>query len=344
MKQAAVKASRGTMRSAMAARPRRGAAHSAAVVVAAQKAAHNGALVGLDAAVASKLNEIAPMSRRAMREAARASERRNILVGSASLAALVGAAVTSMNLAGPKTTPVLADDATATSQIAPIADGVTASASRSDARAALNGAQTGSSQTAGDVDADENGVDHVQGQEATVSADGESVSTTNVGSWGLSDAESNLDTSQMTKALANNPNVAKLLDQDRGVLPAGFDPNHATGDSGCAYEFSQCTWWAYTRRHQLGLPVGSYLGNGGQWASSARALGYWVDNTPRHVGDIIVFRPGQEGSSAVYGHVAIVEAINPDGSITTSECGASYHGKTFSRTFTNVHDFQYIHY
>ncbi|MBM6699796.1 CHAP domain-containing protein [Bifidobacterium pullorum subsp. saeculare] len=336
MKHAAHKAPKGASRTMTKAvsRARRGASHSVAAVIEAQKAEHNGAVVALDAAVASKLNEIAPMSRRAMREAARANERRNVLIGSASLAALVGAAATTMSFANPKAAPALAGETTMTSQITPVADTDSAAASRGEARPALDGTQN--------VDADENGVDHVQGEEATSAV--ATQSTTNSGSWGLSDAESNLDAAQLTKALAANPNVAKLVDQDQGLLPAGFDPNHATGDSGCAYEFSQCTWWAYTRRHQLGLPVGSYLGNGGQWASSARALGYWVDNTPRHVGDIIVFQPGQEGSSAVYGHVAIVEAINPDGSITTSECGASYHGKTFSRTFTNVHDFQYIHY
>jgi surface antigen len=148
----------------------------------------------------------------------------------------------------------------------------------------------------------------------------------------------------MSRAKANNDVVSKLLDVNKDVLPAGFNPNHATGDSGNAYSFSQCTWWVYVRRHQLGLPVGSHFGDGHQWASSAQALGYWVDNTPRNVGDIMVFRTGQEGSSSTYGHVAIVEKINADGSVVTSECGSSYNGKTFTRTFTNVHDFQYIHY
>lgn len=85
-----------------------------------------------------------------------------------------------------------------------------------------------------------------------------------------------------------------LVDQDAGKLPEGFNLNHATGDSGLAYAFSQCTWWAYLRRHQLGLPVGSYFGNGQDWANSARAHGYWVDNTPRHKGDVMVFRAGQK--------------------------------------------------
>ena len=150
--------------------------------------------------------------------------------------------------------------------------------------------------------------------------------------------------SQLSRSLADNPQVAVLVDQDAGKLPEGFNPNHATGDSGLAYAFSQCTWWAYLRRHQLGLPVGSYFGNGQDWANSARAHGYWVDNTPRHKGDVMVFRAGQEGASSVYGHVAIVESINADGTVTISECGASLNGKPVSRTLSNVNDFQYIHY
>ena len=212
--------------------------HTAKAVRMAQLA-EGGAVVGLAPEVVDKLNEVAPMSRRAMREAAKAAYRKSALVTSASLAALVGTAAT---------------------------------------------------------------------------------------------------------ALAFSPTIAVLMDQDSSALPANFNPNHATGDVGNAYEFSQCTWWVYVRRHQLGLPAGSHMGNGCQWADSARALGYWVDNTPRHVGDIIVFAAGQEGSDSYYGHVAIVEKINDDGSIVTSESGASLNGGTYSRTLTNVGDFQYIHY
>lgn len=86
------------------------------------------------------------------------------------------------------------------------------------------------------------------------------------------------------------------------------NPGFSSGDSGNAYYYGQCTWWAYERRHQLGLPVGSYFGNGGQWANSARAHGYRVDQTPS-VGAVIVFAPGQDGADPVYGHVAIVEAV-----------------------------------
>jgi surface antigen len=116
--------------------------------------------------------------------------------------------------------------------------------------------------------------------------------------------------------------------------PAGFDPNHDAGDTGNAYPWSECTWWAYVRRHQLHLPVGSYLGNGADWAASARRLGYWVDGTPRSPGDVMVFAAGQDGSSVDYGHVAIVEKINDDGTVLISECGSAYQGVTHYRTLS----------
>ena len=108
----------------------------------------------------------------------------------------------------------------------------------------------------------------------------------------------------------------------------------------------QCTWYAYQRRTELGLPVGGSFGNGGQWASSASALGYWVDSTPRHVGDVVVFQPGQQGADSYYGHVAVVEKINADGSIEISESNVKGLGVISSRSFTAAEagSLQYIHY
>jgi len=117
---------------------------------------------------------------------------------------------------------------------------------------------------------------------------------------------------------------------------------HATGDVGNVYPFSQCTWWVYIRRHQLGLPVGSYFGNGHQWDESARRLGYQVDNNPT-VGSIMVFERGQYGADYMYGHVAVVERVNANGTVTTSESGAVMNGRTYSRTIGNVHAYSYIH-
>lgn len=136
------------------------------------------------------------------------------------------------------------------------------------------------------------------------------------GGWTLS---SDIDpNARMTVREAGNKVVQALINgRDEASVPAGFDPDHADGDTGNAYEFSQCTWWAYVRRHQLGLPAGSHMGNGADWADTARRLGYWVDNTPR-VGDAICFQRGQYGSDPFYGHVGIVESVGEDGSITTS--------------------------
>ena len=108
------------------------------------------------------------------------------------------------------------------------------------------------------------------------------------------------------------------------------NPGFRSGDSGNAYPWGQCTWWAYVRRHQLGLPVGSYFGNGAQWANSARAYGYRVDQSPS-VGAVIVFAPGQDGADPVYGHVAIVEAVYGN-RILISESNARGLGVISNRT------------
>lgn len=98
------------------------------------------------------------------------------------------------------------------------------------------------------------------------------------------------------------------------------------------YELWQCTWWASVRRAQIGKPVDGYMGNGGQWDDSARRLGYPTGRDAR-AGDVISFEPGVLGSSPIYGHVAIVEKVNADGSILISESGANV-ASVVTRTLT----------
>ncbi|GAB2022955.1 phage tail tip lysozyme [Pseudolactococcus yaeyamensis] len=90
---------------------------------------------------------------------------------------------------------------------------------------------------------------------------------------------------------------------------------------GNTYEQPQCTWGAYNRLSQLGKPVVVlYPGNGGQWGDTAKGLGYHVQTggTPK-AGYAASFPPGLAGSDSTYGHIAVVEYVNDDGSILISE-------------------------
>jgi surface antigen len=112
----------------------------------------------------------------------------------------------------------------------------------------------------------------------------------------------------------------------------------ASASAGNRYAFGNCTWYAYERRAQLGRPVGSFWGNAATWAMYARAAGYLVNNTPA-VGAVM-----QNGGG--YGHVAIVESVNSDGSITISEMNyAGNFNRVTSRTVDagSVGAFSYIH-
>lgn len=289
----------------------------------------DGAVVGLTQDLAEQLQS-KPLSRRSLRLAKRSAERRNRMVVSTSMLALVGAVATAM-------VATKHDDMSLHTNVAAIGsypasqETVMSSASRSSARTSLHGLS-----------------ERNEGLNSSVtSVDGTAVATTSSPNttWNLG-SDSSFNVAELSRSAANNPQVARLMDEDVKMLPSGFNPNHGTGDVGNAYAFSQCTWWVYLRRHQLGLPVGSHMGNGNMWANSARRLGYWVDRKARHVGDIMVFQAGQAGTDPFYGHVAVVEKINPDGSIETSECGAAMAGRTYSRTYAanEISSYEFIHY
>ncbi|WP_137664442.1 glucosaminidase domain-containing protein [Enterococcus hulanensis] len=83
-------------------------------------------------------------------------------------------------------------------------------------------------------------------------------------------------------------------------------------NSSGSYPVGQCTWYAYNRVAQLGKKVDDFMGNGGEWGSKGRALGYKVTQTPT-AGYLISFSPGTAGSDPRYGHVAFVEAVTANG-------------------------------
>ncbi|MDB5179389.1 MAG: hypothetical protein JWN12_21 [Candidatus Saccharibacteria bacterium] len=119
-----------------------------------------------------------------------------------------------------------------------------------------------------------------------------------------------------------------------GVLPGNEQPGYVTpvltyssgsyyagyraGSVGNRYAYGNCTWYAYERRAAMGMPVGSFWGNGGSWAYSARAAGYVVNNVPSY-GAVLV----EAGSP---GHVAVVESVADDGTIVVSEMNNAAYG------------------
>lgn len=99
--------------------------------------------------------------------------------------------------------------------------------------------------------------------------------------------------------------------------------NNMSMSAGNRYAFGNCTWYVYERRAQLGRPVGSFWGNASSWVYSATSAGLGVGKTPQP-GSIM-----QNGGG--YGHVAIVESVNPGVSITISEMNGYRFGGGFNR-------------
>jgi surface antigen len=143
-----------------------------------------------------------------------------------------------------------------------------------------------------------------------------------------------------------NSSASTPLAGSRGASPLvnGYTAINMTA-AGNAYAFGNCTSWAYERRAQLGYPVGSYWGNAATWDSLGRAAGYVVDKTPT-VGSVFQMPAFVDAYTGVYGHVGIVEAVNPDGSIYISEMNyAGNFNRVTYRTIpaTQVALYNYIH-
>ena len=82
--------------------------------------------------------------------------------------------------------------------------------------------------------------------------------------------------------------------------------------AGNNYSYGYCTWYAYNRRVELGLPAYRSLGNANTWDDRARAGGITVSRTPI-AGSIF------QTDAGYYGHVGIVESVNSDGTINISD-------------------------
>lgn len=108
----------------------------------------------------------------------------------------------------------------------------------------------------------------------------------------------------------------------------GSQAVYATDSAGNTYFKGYCTWYVKDRRPDLP----NMLGNGGQWTGNAAARGFATGSTPQ-VGAV----------AETNGHVAYVEAVHGNGTITISEMnGTAGFGNVGSRT-VNAADYSYIY-
>jgi surface antigen len=131
---------------------------------------------------------------------------------------------------------------------------------------------------------------------------------------------------QLVASLVHNNNNSPSLVAQQATATAvlqqdGYDPSSGvTTQAGVGglyrFAFGQCTFWANMRYHALTGYWVPWLGNAYQWAYGAKISGWIVSSKPI-VPSIIVLQPYVQGASG-FGHVAIVEKINADGSVYAS--------------------------
>lgn len=104
-----------------------------------------------------------------------------------------------------------------------------------------------------------------------------------------------------------------------------------TNTAGNTYAPGYCTW--YVANQLSWVPNG--WGNANMWAIRASALGYTVNGTPR-VGSVA------QTSSYGLGHVAVVRAVYPNGTVLISEMNYNYL-YDINQRITPASDWRYIH-
>ena len=101
------------------------------------------------------------------------------------------------------------------------------------------------------------------------------------------------------------------------------------------YYNRECTSWVAWRLHTLGFEMPYGVGNADAWDDWPRADGHTVDSTPA------VNAVAQHDSTGG-GHVAMVIAVNDDGTIAISEYNGDYTGHYGERT-VSASDYVYLH-
>lgn len=118
---------------------------------------------------------------------------------------------------------------------------------------------------------------------------------------------------------ASSKEIFKKYKDKIKPLPTNKETKEGQGWPGNGYAVGNCTWYVYNRQAQIGHNINGFMGNGGEWGNNySKTPGATIDSKPR-VGDAVSFSPGVAGSSPLYGHVAQVEVVNPDGTFVVSE-------------------------
>ncbi|WP_403425172.1 CHAP domain-containing protein, partial [Staphylococcus aureus] len=120
------------------------------------------------------------------------------------------------------------------------------------------------------------------------------------------------------------------------TVPVAHNYNKSVANRGNLYAYGNCTYYAFDRRAQLGRSIGSLWGNANNWNYAAKVAGFKVDKTPE-VGAIF------QTAAGPYGHVGVVESVNPNGTITVSEMNYAGFNVKSSRTILNPGKYNYIH-
>ena len=125
----------------------------------------------------------------------------------------------------------------------------------------------------------------------------------------------------------NDAEVGGLVEGEQIVIPDGVRPAPSRPSVGTGfawggynpiygvngYDYGYCTWWVAVRRQQIGRPIPSNLGNASTWKLLAQRSGLSVGTTPQT--GAVIWTPPRD----YYGHVAFVEKVNEDGTVSISE-------------------------
>ncbi|ORY04181.1 hypothetical protein K493DRAFT_297132 [Basidiobolus meristosporus CBS 931.73] len=105
----------------------------------------------------------------------------------------------------------------------------------------------------------------------------------------------------------------------------------------------QCTDWADARYYQLTGYHTEWAGNAESWANNARRHSGWEVSREPRVPSIIVLPSFTQGTGS-QGHVAVVEKINDDGTVSTSNFNFNKgpHVKTYADF--NINGAQFIYH